>query len=238
MKILNYPRLISDKLNRVTFIYPQKNAATQFNVFMNVCSWLIGEISRNPSLFKRSLDDDPNTVANQLILALRNPSIDFRQSIPTQKLRVPHGEACCSVIEFLVDKLLAVRGFRFSAPEYAASDDTAQADVDDADDEAIEDEAVAEAEYEPGFGDGNNRVDVAETSLDGSFHNILQGQVDPIAWKTELERVGPKLKTNFAVSVNEWRSHVDQTVTSKGQIDGIIGETKQDISSISRSVPP
>jgi estrogen-related receptor beta like 1 len=68
--------------------------------------------------------------------------------------------------------------------------------------------------------------------MDSSFHNILQGQVDPIAWKTELERVGPKLKTNFAVSAHEWRSHVDQTAASKSKIDTIAVDTRKDISSI------
>lgn len=101
------------------------------------------------------------------------------------------------------------------------------------DEEAIEDEAVvADADEGNALEEINARIDVAETSMDASFHNILQGQVDPIAWKTELERVGPKLKTNFAMSVNEWRSHVDQTVTSKGKIDSIAIDTRKDVSSI------
>lgn len=234
LKILNYPRFINDKLTRATFVYPQRNAVTQFNSFINLCSWLIGEISRNPNLFKKNQDDtDPNTVANQLILALRNQSIDFRQSIPNQKLRIPHGEACTQVIEFLVDKLLQVRGFQFMKPEYPSHEE-AQAEADEEiDDDAIEDEAVlAEAEDGNAFDDANARVDVVETSMDSSFHNILQGQVDPIAWKTELERVGPKLKTNFTVSAHEWRSHVDQTAASKSKIDTIVVDTRKDISSI------
>jgi len=36
-------------------------------------------------------------------------------------------------------------------------------------------------------------------------HQILQALVDPVEWKTELERVGPKLKSNLQTSVNEWR---------------------------------
>lgn len=131
LKILDYPRLVNDKLTRATFAYPQRNAVTQFNSFINLCAWLIGEISRNPNLFKKNQDDtDPNTVANQLILALRHQSIDFRQSIPNQKLRIPHGEACTQVIEFLVDKLLQVRGFQFQKPEYPSQED-AQVEADE-----------------------------------------------------------------------------------------------------------
>ena len=30
-------------------------------------------------------------------------------------------------------------------------------------------------------------------------------QIDPIEWKTELERVGPKLKAQQVLATNEWR---------------------------------
>jgi hypothetical protein len=54
--------------------------------------------------------------------------------------------------------------------------------------------------------------------------------VDPIAWKTELERVGPKLRAQQQLSTNEWRAHVDQTVTNNQQIEKVLGETQNDLS--------
>ena len=74
--------------------------------------------------------------------------------------------------------------------------------------------------------------DDIDNSLDASTHQILQPAIDPIAWKTELERVGPKLKSQQLFSANEWRSHVDQTVTNKSQIDKVLNDTKGDLKSM------
>lgn len=73
-----------------------------------------------------------------------------------------------------------------------------------------------------------------EMSLDSSHHNILQAQVDPVEWKTELERVGPKLRANQQISTNEWRAHVDQTVTSKAQIERVLTDTHGDLQAINK----
>jgi intraflagellar transport protein 57 len=71
-----------------------------------------------------------------------------------------------------------------------------------------------------------------DASLDASHHNILQALVDPVEWKTELERVGPKLRANQQLATNEWRSHVDQTVSSKNQIEKVLAETQGDLQSM------
>jgi estrogen-related receptor beta like 1 len=76
-----------------------------------------------------------------------------------------------------------------------------------------------------------------EVSVDNSNHQILQAMVDPIEWKTELERVGPKLRSNQSTSAtNEWRSHVDQTVTSKSQIEKVLGDTQSELSNMNKKV--
>lgn len=73
-----------------------------------------------------------------------------------------------------------------------------------------------------------------ETSLDASHHHILQALVDPVEWKTELERVGPKLRANQQQATNEWRSHVDQTVTSKGHIEKVLADTQGDLQAMNK----
>lgn len=35
--------------------------------------------------------------------------------------------------------------------------------------------------------------------------------MDPIAWRTELERVAPRLRVHSTVSGKEWRAHLEQT---------------------------
>lgn len=75
-----------------------------------------------------------------------------------------------------------------------------------------------------------------EASLDTSAHHILNSHIDPVAWKTELERVGPRLRSQQQLSSNEWRAHVDQTVSSKSQIEQVLSSTQGDLKSLNRSV--
>jgi len=218
---------------RVHFVYPAQNASNQFDDFMDVCSWLCAEISHDPGCFKRDQYDDPNTVANKLMLALRG--LDFRLSFPSQKLKTPHGEAVCSVLEFLTDKALAEQGFQWGTPVYADTGEVEQAEVDDEADGDIEDEVHDGVDDDVLF-EEIARTDIAEASLDSSAHNILHAQVDPIEWKTELERVGPKLRAQQQLSTNEWRSHVDQTISNKSQIEKVLGDTQVDLQTMHRGV--
>lgn len=50
------------------------------------------------------------------MLALRQ--LEFKSSFPSQKLKQAHGEAVCSVLEFLTDKALAAKGFKWGVPVY------------------------------------------------------------------------------------------------------------------------
>ena len=107
----------------------------------------------------------------------------------------------------------------------------AEADGDDEDDDdIIEEDAAGGADEDIQFEEAS-RMD---TSIDASHHNILQALVDPVEWKTELERVGPKLRANQQLTTNEWRAHVDQTVTSKSHIEKVLGETQGDLHAMNK----
>jgi intraflagellar transport protein 57 len=93
----------------------------------------------------------------------------------------------------------------------------------------VEDEAGGGVDEEAFFEEGIGADVEASISLDNSAHQILEGLVDPIVWKTELERVGPKLKAQQQLSTNEWRAHVDQTVTSNEKIEKVLTETQADL---------
>ena len=222
--------------NQVHFVYPGRNMDSQLKEFFDLCSWLCTEITGNADHFRIHSEDDPNTNANKLLLALR--SLDFRLSFPSSKLRIPHGEAVCSVLEFLTDKAITQKGFEFSNIIHTDSNENEQTDDmdDDKDRDDIEDEAIGVVEDDVLF-EEVAQLEVSEASLDNSAHNILHAQIDPIEWKTELERVGPKLaklsQQNFS---NEWRSHVDQTTSNKNQIEKVLGETQGDLLSMNRNV--
>jgi intraflagellar transport protein 57 len=50
------------------------------------------------------------------------------------------------------------------------------------------------------------------------------------------ERVGPKLRSHQQLSLNEWRAHVDQTVSSKSQIENVLSNTQGDLKALNRDV--
>lgn len=241
LKILHYETGFCSKgrrpFSRVHFVFPGSNPGVQFEEFVDVCAWLCSVVSRDGDIFKRDQYDDPNTVVNKLLLALRQ--LGFSLSFPAQKLKTAHGEAVCGVLDFLADKALAARSFKWAAPIYAETAEAgeqqqAQLDEEEGDGE-IEDEVAGGVSDDVAYEEAA-RTETAEMSLDNSAHNILQALVDPVEWKTELERVGPKLKVNQTLAANEWRAHVDQTVTNKGHIDRVLGENLGDLQLMNRCV--
>ncbi len=105
---------------------------------------------------------------------------------------------------------------------------------DEEDDEVIDDEALQnDGPDEDIFFEEPSRLDA---SLDNSTQHIITATIDPIEWKTELERVTPKLKANITVATNEWRSHVDQTVTSKSLIEKVMSASQGELQIINKSV--
>lgn len=119
---------------------------------------------------------------------------------------------------------------------YPATETVEQAQVDDDDDGGgIADEADGEDIVEDVLFQ-ETQAEIAEASLDGSAHQIMHAQVDPIEWKTELERVGPKLRAHQQLTSNEWRAHVDSTVHNKGQIEKVLSDTQGDLQAINREI--
>jgi len=53
------------------FAMPSANPSNQFNMFLDMCSWLMAEMSGDPDFFSVDKFDDPNTAVNKLVLSLR-----------------------------------------------------------------------------------------------------------------------------------------------------------------------
>merc|ERR1712070_936635 len=65
---------------------------------------------------------------------------------------------------------------------------------------------------------GEDEVMFTERVVDAEVHDVLNesremidGTIDPLQWKTEMERVGPRLKGKTWTLEKEWRSHIEQT---------------------------
>lgn len=213
LKILDYETSFCNKhhttpFSRTTFAMPATQPPVQFQNFLDLTSWLATEATGDPETFRIDKFDDPNTSVNKMMLVLRN--LGFSLDFPVAKLKQGHGEATCNVLDFLADKALAARDFTFSAPLHEDAPELEEAEVDEeADLGEIEDEVGVVEEDEVMF---------TERVVDAEVHDVLNesremidGTIDPLQWKTEMERVGPRLKGKTWTLEKEWRSHIEQT---------------------------
>lgn len=241
LKLLNYeneycrPRHVSP-FTRIHFVFPGTNASHQFTDFVEICAWLCENIG-GPDMFQKEAYDDPSTVVNKLMLALRG--LGFQSNFPAQKLKTAHGEPICATLDFLTDKALEERKFRFTGPSYKTDNDVEEVggDIDEEDEEldGIDDEVDGGVDDGALFQEPAG-AEVDDVSMDHSAHQILHAEVDPVAWKTELERVGPRLKAQLQLSSNEWRAHVDQTLGAQERINKVLAETHGDLRGLNKDV--
>lgn len=59
---------------------------------------------------------------------------------------------------------------------------------------------------------GNSSVQPAVTVAAAAW------QVDPVAWKLEVERVAPKLRVAVAPDMRDWRQHLEAAHTHMGTL--------------------
>lgn len=214
--------------------------SAQFKAFLDLAGFLLRLSGHELSVDKY---DDPGTSVNKLILALK--ALGFPLDFPAARLRTGAGEACCAALDFLADRALAAKGVvAWPRPAYPKEDFADEAEVDD-DAEVVDGDADEDGHHaHAGADDGDELMysDVVqlgkkaagEDPLEASTNQMILSEVDPLLWRTELERVGPKLRARTAglssssskpsggsvmadgsgpVATKEWHSHLERTRT-------------------------
>jgi len=129
---------------REHFVVQADNSSIQFSDFLDLVIFLVAKIKRDAYYFKIDNLDDPNTSVNKMMMALRG--LDFTAEFPAAKLKAAHGEAVCTVLDFLTDKCLESERFVFKMPKHNESTKPDEVDGDDdavIDDDEIDDEVEA-----------------------------------------------------------------------------------------------
>lgn len=200
--------------------------------------FVVGQVTHGHERLQFSEFDDPHTSVNKLMLALRG--LNFALNIPATRLKTAHGEAACSVLEFLVDAALKESGFKWQTPSYADSNDVEQAADDSSADLGEVEEELAQSDAEEVLFNEIAQMDPHETSLEHSQRNIIEaGAIDAEVWKKELERVAPRLRTTqpqLLSGSNEWRAHIEQTQTNRQMVAGLVNNANGDLQIISKDV--
>ena len=220
-------------ITRWEFAAPGPNPSVQFALFLELCGWLVERATGDAKAFAVDKFDDPTTATNKLMLALRK--LEFGADFPPQQLKRAHGDACVGVLDFLTGKAVA-RHFVWQRPEY---DDAGEEELpvdEDADvGDAIEDDIEACEDDEALFVEAP--ADEPEVSEErAAQREILKSNVDRVAWKTELERVGPRLRlAQRRAAGKEWRAHVDLTRSSAGVIRSTFPPTRAQLDDLGRA---
>ena len=116
LKILDYEKDFCSVKSRKPFTRtyfaikpePPENTSTQLASFLKIVSWLMELNGREFTLDKF---DDPTTSVNKLMVDLKQ--MGFTLNFPATKLRQGHGEAVCTVLNYLCDGALSGREFSF-----------------------------------------------------------------------------------------------------------------------------
>jgi estrogen-related receptor beta like 1 len=171
-----------------------------------------------------------------MMLALRK--LEFELDFPTAKLKQGHGEACCNVLDFLCDKALKSDSFVWRAPVHDEQPEVEEAEVDEEADlgEDINDDIEAVDEDEQMFGGLAGEEKEADDTLKETSHVIIAATIDEKEWKTELERVGPRLKSMNATLGKEWRAHIEQTKDHEKTIQATLPSAQGHMQSISAQI--
>lgn len=224
LKILDYETSFCEANDMIPFpktYFAMGSGAGQFDNFMFLAKWLFREANRE---FTTDKFDDPNTSVNKLMLELKN--IGFEMDFPASKLRAAYGEAVCRVLNFLCDQALISHGFRWQNPVYPEEDFAEEAEVDEEAEVAAEvEDATDEIEEDEVLYSEVVAAD-AKFEFDEEEHGVMEATVDPVEWRTELERVAPKLKIVHQFSGKEWRAHLEQTQKHEKTILGVFPETQ------------
>ena len=238
LRLLNYEEEFCaakdmEPFHRAFFAIGNSNPSVQFMKFISLVQWLAQSCNVD---FSVDQYDDAGSSINQVMLVLRN--MGFSLDFPASKLRQGYGDAACIVLDFLADRALATRGFNFSKPrilpepmaEEAEADDGADVDAE----EDIPDEVESEDEEEVLY----SEVVRAERKeeLDESVCGKLDSDIDPVEWKTELERVGPRLKVRLGHGGKEWRTHIEHTKKHEQVIKDNLPEAQKQLARIADNV--
>ena len=64
----------------------------------------------------------------------------------------------------------------------------------------------------------------------------MESEIDPLIWKTELERVRPRLKIHATANAKEWRAHIEQSKKHGDIISKTLPDAKRSLARIAEGV--
>eukprot|EP00823_Brevimastigomonas_motovehiculus_P005567 TRINITY_DN4140_c0_g1_i1.p1 TRINITY_DN4140_c0_g1~~TRINITY_DN4140_c0_g1_i1.p1 ORF type:complete len:424 (+),score=113.49 TRINITY_DN4140_c0_g1_i1:104-1375(+) len=197
-------------LGRFYFAFPSKSSADQFSYLSSLVNWLLKEVGADFISWGDEFDD-PSKICNTISEQLRKLGMDVA---PT-KLRYGYGESVCCALNFLLDKVLAIKRWK---PQPVLHKSTTLNDEVITDDQAasilgkdqIEEEVTADQTDESASYYSMARNTTEEKGEEKTTQPIIEAKSNVKDWAEEIERMRSKLKFKSDAPSKEWRTHIDQ----------------------------
>eukprot|EP00945_MAST-04E_sp_MAST-4E-sp1_P007585 g7585.t1 len=214
---------------------------SQFLDFVALFVALLKMLGHTPADDLTSGMSSPSHVVRELLDSLVSvgfPS-DAAGALSTQALTRGYGHEACTVLNWLLDQVMQQSNFRWKRPKYPEEGGEEEAEVDAAA-EVYHD--VAEKFQEDS---GEEEIFYSETVNEEVYSKVadededrekMESEIDPILWKTELERVRPKLTAPKVEGTKEWRSHLDLSRRHKEVVTQTLPDSKLMLARVAENV--
>eukprot|EP01137_Pigoraptor_chileana_P021743 Opistho-2@85811 len=252
LKMLGYEKFMKKHsllpIPRHYFAIPAPKPAEQFRAFTAVVAFLMQQCGNR--FDPGDEQSDPNVMVSAITMELKKMgmAVDF----PPTKLKQAHGEIVCNVLQQLTDAAINASRVQFKRPvhkqddyqEDAEADEDAevtadkiedehqQSDQDEPEDNLYDFEASKRQQYDDDIpslvsaSGGTFRPNLQGKARNLQSDAVLESDVDPEAWRLEVERVTPMLKVHILTDNKDWRMHYDEMKGHQKQIGSALTETK------------
>eukprot|EP00754_Rhynchopus_humris_P045281 Rhum_TRINITY_DN4764_c0_g2::Rhum_TRINITY_DN4764_c0_g2_i1::g.15617::m.15617/K04638/IFT57, HIPPI, ESRRBL1; intraflagellar transport protein 57 len=218
-------------LTRTYFCVPASNLNEQYFYFASVVAWLVGLCGGKidtPDQF-----EDPNVVSTNIIQAVKELDMPVRDIMPS-KIRQGFGDSVLLTLSMLCDQALKEKGFQFLPPTYP-QDKYEDENIDDPTgegDEIRDDVAVPEESDDDDWYEGLPGQAKAKHDTPG----MIEAQVNPEAWRLELETVAPQLKLSQQEHLKDWRAHIEWISNLLKKLTALFPEVQHSLRNVDEDI--
>nr|CAG4651191.1 EOG090X0ADS [Simocephalus serrulatus]SVE94396.1 EOG090X0ADS [Simocephalus serrulatus] len=214
------------------------NPGEQFYMFVILAAWLIRK-GKKPFDTPQESDDPNATISNILDFVRRlGVTIEF----PPNRLKQGYGEHVVFVLDRLADHALKVNNFSWDQPQVQQEEEVVEEENgsgDELDLEQVEEEMAAQYGSDDDEYD-NNLFNINIQSITPHVSQmraeVLESNEDAEAWKTEVERVIPRLKLAMKPDPRDWRSRLDLLYKYNASVSNTMNSSRTMLQKISTDI--
>nr|CAG4648109.1 EOG090X0ADS [Moina brachiata]SVE93160.1 EOG090X0ADS [Moina brachiata] len=204
------------------------NPGEQFYMFVILAAWLIRKGKKSFDIPQES--DDPNATVSNILDHVRKLSIQV--DFPPNRLKQGCGEHVVFVLDKLADYALKVNHFTWDQPNMQQEEESVEEENgsgDELDLDQIEEEMAAqygsdEEDYDANY--LNINIQTITPHVNQIRGEVLESNADVETWRSEVERVIPRLKLSMKPDARDWRSRLDMLFKYSDNVSSMMSSSQ------------